>query len=99
MSLFLLLFGTQICCSVTTDLCGSSSRWVPAAVVAWSPSAVQLNASLCPPSAVAALRYAWRDWPCDVKACPVYGASSILPAPPFIIQKYEAGKRNFWRNG
>ncbi|KAF6721656.1 Sialate O-acetylesterase [Oryzias melastigma] len=89
----------EICCSVTTDLCGSLSRWVPAAVVAWSPSAVQLNASLCPPSAVAALRYAWRDWPCDVKACPVYGASSILPAPPFIIQKYEAGKRNFWRNG
>uniref|UniRef100_A0A3P9I405 Sialic acid acetylesterase n=1 Tax=Oryzias latipes TaxID=8090 RepID=A0A3P9I405_ORYLA len=87
----------EVCCSVVTAPCGSSSRWVPAAVVAWSASAVRLNASSCQPSEVAALRYAWKDWPCGVKACPVYTANGVLPAPPFIVQKYEAGKRNIWK--
>ena len=53
----------------------------------WGPTTVQLSTSLCSPTEqVSALRYAWRDWPCDFKACPIYSASKILPAPPFTSQ-------------
>ncbi|KAK0149854.1 Sialate O-acetylesterase [Merluccius polli] len=34
---------------------------------------------------VAALHYAWRDRPCDYKACLVCSASGSLLAPPFTI--------------
>nr|XP_046149394.1 sialate O-acetylesterase-like [Oncorhynchus gorbuscha] len=36
----------------------------------------------------AGLRYAWRDWPCDFKACPVYSADGVLPAPPFTPNRW-----------
>ncbi|XP_029027864.1 sialate O-acetylesterase [Betta splendens] len=88
----------EICCSELGAPCGPTSIWVPAPIMHWGPTTVQLCASMCPPTKeVAALRYAWRDWPCDFKACPIYSANRILPAPPFIINRYlqktlEAGK-------
>lgn len=87
----------QICCSTTASLCGPQSNWVSAPIIQWGPATIQLSSSLCPPSDhVVALRYAWRDWPCDFKACPVYSSSGNLPAPPFIInfQSTFGWKRN-----
>ncbi|XP_068440734.1 sialate O-acetylesterase [Clinocottus analis] len=75
----------EICCSGVQTPCGPESHWVAAPIMHWGPTTVQLSTSLCPlPGGVAALRYAWRDWPCEFKACPIYSASGILPAPPFI---------------
>lgn len=76
----------EICCSEVHTPCGPKSRWVPAPIMQWGPTTVQLSTSLCRlTEKVAALRYAWRDWPCDFKACPIYSANGVLPAPPFII--------------
>lgn len=78
----------EICCSEIQTPCGPKSRWVPAPIMHWGPTTVQLSTSLCLlTDEVAALRYAWRDWPCDFKACPIYSASRILPAPPFIANR------------
>ncbi|XP_031717101.1 sialate O-acetylesterase isoform X2 [Anarrhichthys ocellatus] len=75
----------EICCSEIQTPCGPKSSWVPAPIMHWGPATVQLSTSLCQSTdKVAALRYAWGDWPCDFKACSVYSASRILPAPPFI---------------
>ncbi|KAF7219404.1 sialate O-acetylesterase [Nothobranchius furzeri] len=78
----------EICCSDTKATCGPSSSWVPAAIMSWNRTSVQLKPSSCAPPDVAALRYAWKDWPCEFKACPVYSSSGILPAPPFILKRH-----------
>lgn len=71
--------------------CESTSTWVKVPVKRWNDTEVVLHSAVCPSSeVVTGLRYAWRDWPCNFKACPVYSASSALPAPPFISQRYEA---------
>ncbi len=78
--------------------CGPKSAWVEVPIMSWDPTTVLLYADLCPVTDVlAALRYAWRDWPCEFKACPIYSASGVLPAPPFIINRYPA-KGNIWRS-
>ncbi|XP_061574872.1 sialate O-acetylesterase [Cololabis saira] len=88
----------EICCSGTRAPCGSMSRWVAAPIMQWGQTTVRLSASLCRPSEeVAALRYAWKDTPCDFKACPVYSATGTLPAPPFIISRY-SGRGNIWKS-
>ncbi|XP_018554421.1 sialate O-acetylesterase [Lates calcarifer] len=79
----------EICCSGIKAPCGPKSNWVPAPIKQWGPTTVQLSASLCTSSdEVAGLRYAWRNWPCDFKACPIYSANRVLPAPPFIVNRY-----------
>ncbi|KAI9537208.1 hypothetical protein NQZ68_027242 [Dissostichus eleginoides] len=86
----------EICCSESESPWDPKAHWVPAPIMQWGPTTVQLSTSLCSPTEqVAALRYAWRDWPCDFKACPIYSASKILPAPPFIstnLQPKDDGK-------
>lgn len=83
---------TKICCSETHS-CGSESSWVTVPNMQLSATKVRLFPAVCPPSEeVSGLRYAWRDWPCDFKACPVYSAGRTLPAPPFITRRYEAGE-------
>ncbi|XP_029374215.1 sialate O-acetylesterase [Echeneis naucrates] len=87
----------EICCSEIQAPCGSQSQWVPAPIMQCGPTTVQLSTSLCPVTdEVVAVRYAWRDWPCAFKACPVYSASGILPAPPFISNCYQE-KRKIWK--
>ncbi|XP_034404460.1 sialate O-acetylesterase isoform X2 [Cyclopterus lumpus] len=74
----------EICCSGDQTPGGPESRWVAAPIMHWGATTVQLSTSLCPlPDKVSAVRYAWRDWPCDFKACPIYSTSGSLPAPPF----------------
>ncbi|XP_038817066.1 sialate O-acetylesterase [Salvelinus namaycush] len=78
----------QICCSVVRAPCDSLSLWVPAPILQWGLSAVQVSTNYCSMNNVAGLRYAWRDWPCDFKACPVYSADGVLPAPPFTLNRW-----------
>ncbi|KAM3875320.1 sialate O-acetylesterase [Diretmus argenteus] len=79
----------EICCSGFKAPCGSQSVWVPAPIMQWGPNTVLVSTSMCQPfDNVAGLRYAWKDWPCDFKACPIYSASGVLPAPPFIINRW-----------
>ncbi|XP_054649938.1 sialate O-acetylesterase isoform X2 [Dunckerocampus dactyliophorus] len=81
----------EICCSQPQAQCGPQSVWIPVPITHWGPTTIQIAANICQPSTVvAALRYAWKDWPCEFKACPVYSANSVLPAPPFIINRYQA---------
>ncbi|XP_051254303.1 sialate O-acetylesterase isoform X2 [Dicentrarchus labrax] len=83
----------EICCSGTKAPCESKSPWVPVPIMQWGVTTVLLP-NLCGGEA-AALRYAWTNWPCDFKACPIYSRSRILPAPPFIIY---AAKGNIWKS-
>ncbi|XP_037534033.1 sialate O-acetylesterase [Nematolebias whitei] len=88
----------EICCSEMKAPCGPGSLWVPADIMDWGPTSVQLSARRCSdPTEAAAVRYAWTDWPCGFKACPVYSTSGTLPAPPFIIHRYN-GEGNIWKN-
>lgn len=80
-----IVFLIKVCCLETLAPCGPKSPWVQAPIMKWDPTTIQISATVCQSLKVAAVRYAWRDWPCDFKACPVYSASRILPAPPFII--------------
>ncbi|XP_062417050.1 sialate O-acetylesterase isoform X2 [Pungitius pungitius] len=78
----------EVCCTKGQARCGPGFAWVPAPIMQWGPTTVQLSSDVCPPAEEAsALRYAWKDWPCDFKACPVYSASGDLPAPPFITER------------
>uniref|UniRef100_A0A3Q0T5T7 Sialic acid acetylesterase n=1 Tax=Amphilophus citrinellus TaxID=61819 RepID=A0A3Q0T5T7_AMPCI len=74
----------EVCCLETLAPCGPKSPWVQAPIVQWDQTTILISATVCQSLQVAAVRYAWRDWPCDFKACPVYSASRVLPAPPFI---------------
>ncbi|XP_008279893.1 sialate O-acetylesterase [Stegastes partitus] len=86
----------ELCCPGIWAPCGPKSFWVPAQIMQWGPTTIQLSSLLCQLSGeVAAVRYAWKDWPCEFKGCPVYSDSRILPAPPFIISRY-ASKRSIW---
>ncbi|XP_053308306.1 sialate O-acetylesterase [Spea bombifrons] len=59
-----------------------SLRWSPAALRSASPRVVTVHFKGC--SRVSAVRYAWADWPCEYKACPIYSANGKLPAPLFL---------------
>ncbi|MBN3300474.1 SIAE acetylesterase, partial [Amia calva] len=77
----------EVCCSSSQrDPCNASSAWDPAPIVETSSNVVVLSTDGCSDE-VAALRYAWRDWPCGFKACPVYSADHVLPAAPFIVKR------------
>ncbi|MBN3300473.1 SIAE acetylesterase, partial [Amia calva] len=75
----------EVCCSSSQrDHRNASFAWVRAPIVETSSNVVVLSTDKCSDE-VAALRYAWRDWPCQLKACPVYSADHALPAAPFML--------------
>ncbi|CAL8360884.1 unnamed protein product [Merluccius merluccius] len=73
--------GFEVCCVKAT------ADWVPAPILGQrSATSLRVSTAACPATlGLAAVRYAWRNRPCDYKACPVYSASGSLPAPPFTI--------------
>ncbi|KAA0714858.1 Sialate O-acetylesterase [Triplophysa tibetana] len=75
----------EICCPVN-QTCLEDSRWIPVPTKKLSSHSILLSIKQCP-TKPAALRYLWRDWPCDFKACPIYSSDRILPTPPFLINK------------
>ncbi|KAG7278505.1 hypothetical protein CRUP_004114 [Coryphaenoides rupestris] len=79
--------GFEICCADVEAPCSSYSPWIPVPVVDRSSTSLQVSTAECPSTRkAAALRYAWKDLPCDYKDCLVYSAAGNLPAPPFTIQ-------------
>ncbi|XP_076138671.1 sialate O-acetylesterase-like [Alosa pseudoharengus] len=79
----------EVCCSMEKVQCSSGDIfWMSAPMVPKGPSTVALSLGGCRAEHVASLRYAWKDWPCDFKACPVYSADRILPAPPFVLHQW-----------
>ncbi|XP_053125723.1 sialate O-acetylesterase isoform X2 [Hemicordylus capensis] len=68
----------EVCCAQQKQC-----QWVPAAIASSSFDTVTLHNLACPKSTLG-LRYAWMEWPCKYKHCPVYSRHSSLPAPPFI---------------
>ncbi|XP_054853840.1 sialate O-acetylesterase [Eublepharis macularius] len=67
----------EVCCS-DLALC----KWKPIPIRTASFRTVTLHNLVCPQT-VTGLRYAWTEWPCEYKQCPLYNIHS-LPAPPFI---------------
>lgn len=72
----------EVCCSA--HHCPSTYRyWKSAPISSHGVSTVTLDVSQCGSVPVAAVRYAWRESPCEFKQCAVYGRDNDLPAPPF----------------
>ncbi|KAL7878367.1 hypothetical protein AOLI_G00093410 [Acnodon oligacanthus] len=78
----------EICCSKEEKPCAEGSTWFAAPMTEQGSNYVLVSIAPCPIDNVAALRYAWSDWPCDFKACPIYSADGGLPAPPFTINRW-----------
>lgn len=73
----------QVFCSAGVDAHGESLyTWV--AAPAKSPSSRVVTVTFTGCSHISAVRYAWTDWPCEYKQCPIYSVREGLPAPLFI---------------
>ncbi|XP_069805094.1 sialate O-acetylesterase-like [Dendropsophus ebraccatus] len=73
----------EVFCSTGIVVTGNSQyTWVPAPAQASSSNVVMVSFKGC--SHIAAVRYAWSDWPCEYKACPIYSVHEGLPAPVFV---------------
>lgn len=79
----------QVCCSKEKKPCKPESQWIPAPMKEWASDYVLVSIAECPQDNVAALRYAWSDWSCAFKACPIYSVDGILPAPLFIVNRWQ----------
>ncbi|KAM9113808.1 sialate O-acetylesterase isoform 2-T2 [Pangshura tecta] len=74
----------EVCCSQRPQLSPQEPcQWVPAPMVSASSRMVTLSSPGCR-DAVTRLRYAWAEWPCEYRQCPLYN-KHLLPAPPFVI--------------
>ncbi|XP_064601238.1 sialate O-acetylesterase-like [Liolophura sinensis] len=81
--------GFEVCCSprpVSDRTCSDlDSSWLPAAIEGHRGSEFTLDITGCGKIPVTRVRYAWRESPCQFKACAVYGRMSGLPGPPFMV--------------
>lgn len=76
----------EVCCSSEKEHCNNNtSKWVLAAMTSASSNVVSVSTRGCIGTYITGLRYAWRDWPCDFKKCPLYNKDNELPAPPFLF--------------
>ncbi|XP_072283344.1 sialate O-acetylesterase [Pyxicephalus adspersus] len=62
---------------------GESYEWLPIAASFLSVSDKVITVPFVWCSALG-VRYAWDDWPCDYKQCPIYSAQQQLPASLFV---------------
>ncbi|XP_044137907.1 sialate O-acetylesterase [Bufo gargarizans] len=73
----------EVFCSNGVNVKGKSQyTWVPAPAESPSSKVVTVTFKGC--SHISAVRYAWSDWPCEYKQCPIYSVHGRLPAPLFI---------------
>jgi len=77
--------GFEICCSASSCQ-GNDVHWVKSTIMATMTSSIEIDASVCTsatqqPSGV---RYLWRESPCVLKSCALYGQTNYLPVPPFV---------------
>ncbi|KAK9395093.1 sialate O-acetylesterase [Crotalus adamanteus] len=71
----------EVCCSNQ-----GTCSWKQASIVSSSSYSVILQSPACS-DGIKGLRYAWSEWPCEYKQCPIYNPQE-LPAPPFITFSY-----------
>uniref|UniRef100_A0A8D0G657 Sialic acid acetylesterase n=1 Tax=Sphenodon punctatus TaxID=8508 RepID=A0A8D0G657_SPHPU len=79
----------EVCCSLQAERPSQAVKctWSPVSMVIGSSHMVTLFNMTCL-ATMRGLRYAWAEWPCEYKQCPLYNMQG-LPAPPFIA--YMAG--------
>ncbi|ESO83416.1 hypothetical protein LOTGIDRAFT_133472, partial [Lottia gigantea] len=73
-----------VCCNENTIRCTNDTEWKAAPIETKTNTSVAISYDVCMGIAPSGIRYAWRESPCDFKLCPIYGAETGLPAPPFI---------------
>ncbi|XP_078386788.1 sialate O-acetylesterase [Cetorhinus maximus] len=78
----------EVCCCTKRNL--SNCKWVSAPIVSHSINTLSLSLNQCQQK-VTSIRYAWKEWPCDLKKCPLYSKGYKLPAPSFMIQPAHNG--------
>ncbi|XP_043532897.1 sialate O-acetylesterase isoform X1 [Chiloscyllium plagiosum] len=78
----------EVCCCTTWNL--SNCKWISVPIVDHSVNSISLSLNQCHQK-VTGIRYAWMEWPCDLKKCPLYSKDSNLPAPTFMIQPAHNG--------
>ncbi|XP_068096394.1 sialate O-acetylesterase isoform X2 [Hyperolius riggenbachi] len=61
-----------------------------------SSRVITLSFKSCPH--IAGIRYAWSDWPCDYKQCPIYSVRKSLPAPLFVKYFTKMNFETFHKN-
>ncbi|XP_069080622.1 sialate O-acetylesterase [Pleurodeles waltl] len=59
-------------------------QWIPANSITFYLTMVSVSYKGCCKYNITAVRYAWSDWPCEYKQCPLYSLDGLLPAPPFV---------------
>ncbi|XP_073440971.1 sialate O-acetylesterase isoform X1 [Dendrobates tinctorius] len=73
----------EVFCSTGVDVDGESQYfWLSAPMTSPSSRVITVSFKRC--HHISAVRYAWSDWPCEYKQCPLYSAHGGLPAPLFI---------------
>ncbi|XP_048767648.1 sialate O-acetylesterase-like [Ostrea edulis] len=80
--------GFEVCCvSHTTKFCSpADAHWMNTTMTSHDFATVTLDISSCNHgNHVVQVRYAWRESPCPLHQCAVYGKSSNLPGPPFTF--------------
>nr|AAH84103.1 LOC495015 protein [Xenopus laevis] len=77
---------TSLSDSIFEVLCDSMDEtvdsWSPVAVTSACSRVVTVCFKGC--SQISGIRYAWQDWPCEYKKCPIYSIQRKLPAPLFV---------------
>uniref|UniRef100_V9KMK3 Sialate O-acetylesterase-like protein n=1 Tax=Callorhinchus milii TaxID=7868 RepID=V9KMK3_CALMI len=77
----------EVCCSMKKN--SSASQWIFAPMIKSSSNTVTLSVEQCRQEIIG-IRYAWEDWPCELKQCPLYNQDyHPLPAPSFSIHPFE----------
>ncbi|XP_072342970.1 sialate O-acetylesterase [Scyliorhinus torazame] len=78
----------EVCCCQKGNL--SSCEWLAAPIINHSINTLSLSLNECHQK-ITGIRYAWTEWPCDLKKCPLYSKGYKLPAPSFVIQAAHNG--------
>ncbi|XP_017951429.1 sialate O-acetylesterase isoform X2 [Xenopus tropicalis] len=77
---------THLSDSIFEVLCDSKDEtvggWFPVPVTSACSNVVTVYFKGC--SQISGIRYAWEDWPCEYKKCPIYSIQKKLPAPLFV---------------
>ncbi|XP_029428930.1 sialate O-acetylesterase isoform X2 [Rhinatrema bivittatum] len=75
----------EVCCPSQLAKDGvTEEKWLPAAIISATLYTITVSFKGCCKGHIAGIRYAWTEWPCLYKDCPLYSIDTLLPAPPFI---------------
>lgn len=74
----------QVCCG--GSICARYGRWYTSPIIEKNGLTITISInSSCVHEQVNAIRYLWRETPCDFKKAPIYsGSDPDLPSPPYF---------------